>query len=156
MRPAAAVIPRVVVAAACAVVCAAALAQPVEFRSIAAPAVLYDGPSKQARKLFAAPRGMPVEVISTLGVWIKVRDVAGDVVWVERGDLAERRSVVTSAVATVRRDPADASAAVMTADRGVLLDLVDPSAGASPAGWVRVRHRDGVAGFVRTTEVWGL
>jgi hypothetical protein len=34
--------------------------------------------------------------------------------------------------------------------------LADPAAGESPAGWVRVRHRDGGAGFVRATEVWGL
>ncbi len=132
---------------------AAALA---EIRGVAAPAVLYDGPSKQARKLFAAPRGMPLEVISILGQWVKVRDVAGDVVWIERADLGERRSVVTAALATVRREPQDAAAVVLQADRGVLLDLADPAAGESPAGWVRVRHRDGASGFVRVTEVWGL
>ena len=127
-----------------------------EYRAIAQPAVMYDGPSRQARKLFAAPRGMPVEVISTLGQWVKVRDMSGDVVWVERTELAERRHVVTAAIATVRRDPQDAAPAVLTADRGVLLELVDPAAGESPAGWVRVRHRDGVTGFVRLAEIWGL
>jgi SH3-like domain-containing protein len=127
-----------------------------EIRGVASAAVLYDGPSKQARKLFAAPRGMPLEVISTLGQWVKGRDVAGDVVWIERTDLGERRSVVTSGPATVRREPQDAAAVVLQADRGVLLDLADPAAGESPAGWVRVRHRDGSAGFVRATEVWGL
>lgn len=127
-----------------------------EFRAIAAPAAMYDGPSKAARKLYAAPRGMPVEVLSTLGQWVKVRDASGEVLWVERGDLAERRAVVTTAIATVRKDPADVAATVMTADRGVLLELADPAAGESPSGWVRVRHRDGVAGFVRSGEVWGL
>ena len=127
-----------------------------QVRAIAAPAAMYDGPSKAARKLYAAPRGMPVEVLSTLGAWVKVRDAAGDVLWVERTDLADRRAVVTTAIAAVRKDPADAAAIVLAADRGVLLDLVDPAAGESPAGWVRVRHRDGVAGFVRSAEVWGL
>ncbi len=134
--------------------CGAAAAN--EFRAIAAPAPMYDGPSKAARKLYAAPRGMPVQVVSTLGQWVKVRDASGEVLWVERTDLADRRAVVTTAIATVRRDPNDAAAIVMTADRGVLLDLADPAAGESPAGWVRVRHRDGVAGFVRSGEVWGL
>ncbi len=152
MRRSAAVVAPLV-AAALLVPAAAALA---EIRGVAAPAVLYDGPSKQARKLFAAPRGMPLEVISTLGQWVKVRDVAGDVVWIERADLGERRSVVTSALATVRREPQDAAAVVLQADRGVLLELADPAAGESPAGWVRVRHREGGAGFVRVTEVWGL
>ena len=134
--------------------CGAAAAN--EFRAIVAPAVMYDGPSRAARKLYAAPRGMPVQVVSTLGQWVKVRDASGEVLWVERTDLAHRRAVVTTAVATVRKDPNDAAAIVMTADRGVLLDLADPAAGESPAGWIRVRHRDGVAGFVRSGEVWGL
>jgi SH3-like domain-containing protein len=152
MRRSAAVVAPLVAAALCALAAPAVA----EIRGVAAAAVLYDGPSKQARKLFAAPRGMPLEVISTLGQWVKVRDVAGDVVWIERTDLGERRSVVTSAPATLRREPQDTAAVVLQADRGVLLDLADPAAGESPAGWVRVRHRDGSAGFVRATEVWGL
>ena len=127
-----------------------------EFRSVAAPAVLYDGPSKQARKLFAAPRGMPLEVISTLGQWVKVRDSAGDVVWIERVDLAERRSVVTQALVPLRAGPQDTAAVVASIDRGVLLDLADPAAPDAASGWLRVRHRDGTAGYVRAADVWGL
>ena len=125
-----------------------------EFRGVAQAAVLYDGPSRQARKLFAAPRGMPVEVVSSLGQWVKVRDAAGDVLWIERSDLGERRSVVTTAVAAVRQQPQESAPVVLHADRGVLLDLVEAEGGAA-AGWIRVRHRDGGAGWVRQTEVWG-
>lgn len=139
-------------------VLATAAAGPVvaaEFRSVAQPAILYDGPSKQARKLFAAPRGMPLELISTVGAWVKVRDISGDVLWIERTDLGERRSVVTAMPATVRQQPQDAAPVVLQADRGVLLDL---DAGTEPGtpGWTRVRHRDGGSGWVRNTEVWGL
>lgn len=126
-----------------------------EFRSVAQPAILYDGPSKQARKLFAAPRGMPLELISTVGAWVKVRDIGGDVMWIERGDLVERRSVVTATPATVRQQPQDAATIVLQTDRGVLLDL-EPGAGPPTPGWTRVRHRDGGSGWVRNTEVWGL
>ena len=52
-----------------AVLCAAAVqaASAVEFRSVgAAAAVLYDAPSLSARKLFVAPRGMPLEVLTTV------------------------------------------------------------------------------------------
>jgi SH3-like domain-containing protein len=127
--------------------------QSAEFRSVANAAPLYDGPSKQARKLFAAPRGMPVEVISTLGQWVKVRDMAGDVVWIERTDLSERRAVVASTLATVRQQPQDTAATVLHADRGVLLELAEGAEAAG--GWLRVRHRDGGIGWVRSTEVWG-
>jgi SH3-like domain-containing protein len=150
-RPAASVAALAVIAA-----FGAGAASAAEFRSVAQAAVLYDGPSKQARKLFAAPRGMPLEVVSTLGQWVKVRDVAGDVVWIERTDLAERRAVVTTAIATVRREPQDAAAQVLQTDRGVLLELVDPAAAPAPGGWLQVRHRDGGSGWIRVADVWGL
>jgi SH3-like domain-containing protein len=149
-------LPVVAVAAAFAAVALSVVpapAQSAEFRSLANAAPLYDGPSKQARKLFAAPRGMPVEVISTLGQWVKVRDMAGDVVWIERTDLAERRAVVASTLATVRQQPQDSAATVLHADRGVLLELAEGTEAAG--GWLRVRHRDGGVGWVRSTEVWG-
>lgn len=126
-----------------------------DYRSVARPAVMYDGPSKQARKLFAAPSGMPVEVISTLGPWVKVRDMAGDVVWIERPDLTDRRSVVAATIAAVRQQPGDGAPVVLHAERGVMLDLVDPAAREATGGWVQVRHRDGSSGWVRITEVWG-
>ena len=126
-----------------------------EFRSIAQPSAMYDAPSRQARRLFAAPRGMPVEVVSTLGQWVKVRDVAGDVLWVERTDLGERRSVVTTALVAVRTQPQDAASAALQADRGVLLDLAEPPTDPAAPGWLRVRHRDGTAGWVRLADVWG-
>ena len=124
-----------------------------DFRSVgAAPAIMYDTPSQKGRKLFVAPRGMPVEVVLTYGDWIKVRDAAGDLSWVEARMLVPRRTViVTAATARVRSAAEDAAPVVFTADKGVLLDVVEPSS----AGWLRVRHRDGQAGFVKVAEVWG-
>ena len=128
-----------------------------DFRAIANPAVMYDAPSRQATRVFVAPRGMPVEVVSSLGAWIKVRDVSGDVLWVERTDLGERRSVVTTALATVRQQPQDMASEVMQLERGVLLDLVrtTPAPAAQTSEWIEVRHRDGGSGWVRASEVWG-
>ena len=34
----------------------------------------------------------------------------------------------------------------------IVLELVDPTA----LPWIRVRHRDGIAGYVRPNDVWGL
>ncbi|HJV81667.1 SH3 domain-containing protein [Noviherbaspirillum sp.] len=132
---------------------AAGIAQALEFKSVgAAPAVLYDAPSTKGRKVFIAPRGMPVEVVLTYGEWTKVRDAAGDLAWVDSRLLSTRRNVIVSAAnARVREAASDASAIVFTADKGVLLELVEPAAG----GWVKVRHRGGQGGFVRASEVWG-
>ena len=140
-----------------AVVLAAGAVNAAEYRSIVAPSVMYDAPSRQASRVFIAPRGMPVEIISTLGAWIKVRDASGDVVWVERTDLGERRSVVTTSLTTVRQQPQDMAAEVMQLERGVLLELVrtTPAAGTASTEWIEVRHRDGGSGWVRIAEVWG-
>jgi len=141
-------------AAAAAFALVAAGANAAEFASIAnAGAILYDGPSPSATRVFVAPRGMPVELLSVIRTWVRVRDAAGDVMWVERGDLSPQRTLVTTAPATVRAHANDAAELVFQADRGVLLELAEP---APAPGWARVRHPDGTAGFVRVGEVWGL
>jgi SH3-like domain-containing protein len=128
-------------------------AHALEFKSVGAtPAVLYDAPSPKGRKVFVAPRGMPVEVVLTYGEWTKVRDMSGDLAWIQSRALVPRRNVIVNvASARVRASADEASAVTFTADKGVLLELVEPVAG----GWAKVRHRDGQTGFVRVAEVWG-
>jgi SH3-like domain-containing protein len=124
-----------------------------EFRSLAEAAVLYDAPSAKAKKLYVASRGTPLDVITFDAGWAKVRDASGELTWVERKSLSEARTVVVSApVADVRTQPADAAPLAFQAQSGVVLELVE--AGAS--GWVRVRHRDGTAGFARIGQLWGV
>lgn len=125
-----------------------------EFRSVGVPAaILYDGPSVKGRKLFVAPRGMPLEVLSQVNTWIKVRDLGGDVMWIERKDLGGPATVVASvALATVRSAAQDAASVVFQAERGVMLEVIE---GAATSGWLRVRHRDGSSGWVKSAEVWG-
>ena len=60
-------------------------AQSAEFRSIGdSPAIAYDAPSVKAKKLFVASRDYPLEVIVNIEGWVKVRDAAGDLFWVEK------------------------------------------------------------------------
>lgn len=135
---------------------AAGTAQALEFKSVgAAPAILYDAPSSKGKKVFAAPRGMPVEVVLTYGEWTKVRDAGGDLSWVESSSLASRRMlVVIAANARVRATPDDNGAQVFSCDKGVLLELAEPGAPVA-AGWLKVRHRDGQGGYVKVADVWG-
>jgi SH3-like domain-containing protein len=131
----------------------AGTAHAVDFRSVGAmPAVLYDAPSEKGRKVFVAPRNMPVEVVLTYQDWVKVRDVAGDLAWVEARVLTPKRYLISNvALLKVKAAADDAGAVVMTADKGVLFELAEPVA----SGWIKVRHRDGLAGYVRAAEVWG-
>ena len=125
-----------------------------DFKTVGAhPVILYDAPSVKGGKLFIAPSGMPVEVMISYGDWVKVRDAAGDLAWTEARGLSARRNVIVRvASARVRAAPEDNAPVVMTADKNVLLELVDPEAGP----WVRVRHRDGIGGYVRASDVWGI
>ena len=133
--------------------CAVPAAWAVEFRSVgenAAP--MYDAPSVKASKLYVASKLYPVEVIVQLDAWTKVRDVAGDLAWVERKNLSDTRTVVVTApLADVRQKTEDAAPMVFQARRGVALEIVE--LGMDP--WVKVRHRDGQTGYVRTSQIWG-
>ncbi len=124
-----------------------------EYHSLAdKPAVLYDAPSTRADRLFVASRLYPFEVLVKLDHWTKVRDVNGEVAWVENGALGERRTVlVTVPLADVRAGPSAQSALVFEAYKQVLLELLAPAAD----GWIQVRHRDGQQGFIRAAHVWG-
>ena len=132
-----------------------------EFRATAdAATVLYDAPSAKAKPLFVLGRDTPLEVIVPLEGWVKVRDAAGTIGWIDRKALTERRSVVVRvAVADVLASPDPAAAVVFRAEQRVLLELAEPAATAATTatpGWVKVKHRDGQSGFVRIAQVFGL
>lgn len=132
---------------------AAGAAQALDYRSVAEAALLYDAPSQKAKPLYAIARGTPVEVVVTLDTWVKVRDAAGDLAWIERRLLSDRRQLMVRVDrAQVRADADENSAIVFEANQSVLLELVEPG----PAGWVKVRHRDGPQGFAKAGQVWGL
>ena len=130
------------------------LANALEFKTIgASPVVLFDAPSIKGGKLYVAPRGMPVEVILTYGTWTKVRDMAGDLSWVESKELVARRNVIVRVVnAKVRVMPDETSALVFSADKNVLLELAE----STTSGWVKVKHRDGQMGYLKISDVWGV
>ena len=125
-----------------------------EFKTVAPNAVvLYDAPSTKGGKLYVAPRGMPLQVVLTYGEWAKVRDASGDMAWLEQRSLSAKRNVVVRVTnARVRAAADEAAPLVMTADKGVVLELLDPQASL----WIRVRHRDGISGYIKAADVWGI
>jgi SH3-like domain-containing protein len=136
------------------VLAAAGGAHAAEFRALGErPAVLYDAPSTKADRVYVASRHYPFEVVVRLDHWTKVRDATGEVAWVENSAFGDQKIVlVTVPLADVRAAPNPQSALVFEAYRQVLLELAEPPAD----GWVKVRHRDGQQGFIRTAHLWGL
>ena len=135
-----------------------------DYRSLGDNAVLYDAPSVKGVKHYIIARGTPVEVVLTQDYWTKVRDGSGNMAWVETRLLSSTRTLqVRADKADVRAEANDKSPVVFSAEKNVLLELVDAGSGnaatAAPSttpGWAKVRHRDGQVGFIRASQVWGL
>lgn len=126
-----------------------------EFRTVTdEAAVLYDAPSAQSQKRFIVSQGYPLEVIVTLQGWVKVRDASGALSWIEAGRVSAkpRTIMVKAAMAQIRQAADDNAPVVFQAQQNVVMELSEVVAG----GWLRVRHRDGVSGFVRAGQVWGV
>jgi SH3-like domain-containing protein len=124
-----------------------------DFKSVSVnAAILYDAPTAKAKRLYVAPKGMPVQVITVVEPFVKVRDMSGDVAWLDRRSIGAARTVVSTTTCTVRSTAADSGAAVLQVERGVVLDVTEVGAN----GWVKVKHADGVSGFVKASDVWGL
>lgn len=124
-----------------------------DYRSVKEAAVLFDAPSQKAKPLFVIAPGTPVEVVVSLDAWVKVRDPKGDLTWIERRQLADQRTLqVRDGGAQVRSEPNDNARLAFEAEADVVLEFLDPG----PPGWAKVRHRDGLQGFVKAAQVWGI
>jgi SH3-like domain-containing protein len=129
-----------------------------EYRSVASSrAVLYDAPSAQGKKLFVVGQGYPVEVIVNLGSWVKVRDRHGTLSWIEAKDITPSRTLIVTASQAEIHEAADAaSKIVFRTEKDVVLEMLEPS-NPAPVGkaWVKVRHRDGLTGYILSSAIWG-
>ncbi|MEO6024335.1 MAG: SH3 domain-containing protein [Burkholderiales bacterium] len=125
-----------------------------EFRSVSATAaILYDAPSFKATRVYVISKQYPLEIISRVGEWVKVRDAGGDLSWIAANALSDKRTVMVMApVADVREAAQDSAAVMFRAEKNVVLDLLEPPT----STWIKVRHRDGQAGYVRLEQIWGI
>lgn len=126
-----------------------------EFKSVSATkAILYDAPSSSAKKVLLLSQNYPVEIIVNLGDWLKVRDAKGSISWIEAKQLSAKRTVMVTVGNAEIRSAADAGATlVATIEKDVVLELADPK---PSNGWLKVKHRDGVIGYILIASVWGF
>lgn len=134
--------------------CFASLAQAADFRSILSlKAVAYDAPSAEAKKLYVMAQGYPVEVIVNLGDWVKVRDQRSGLSWVEGKSLDKKRMVLVTDNTDIKAAGSLEAKLIATVEKDVVLELVSPKV---KRGWVEVKHRDGLVGYIQSTAIWGL
>lgn len=114
--------------------------------------ILYDAPSTKAKKLFVVNRHMPFEQVVVLDNWVKVRDRSGGLYWVEKRVLSGKRYVFAlPPLLDVLAEPDANSARLFRVRQQVVMEYLESTG----TGWIKVRHQDGDAGFVRSMDVWG-
>ena len=114
--------------------------------------ILYDAPSKHAKKLYVVSRGTPFEEVVTLKDWVKVRSQNGIMAWMEKRDLsAAHHLVVTVPLVEIHQRPDSASPVVFRARKSVILQFLKDTG----VGWLKVRHADGDTGYIKASKVWG-
>lgn len=126
-----------------------------EFKSVTvSKAVLYDAPSAAAKKVRLLSQYYPVEVIVDLGDWLKVRDARGSISWIEAKQLSNKRMVMVTAKNAELRQAADSdSALIANLEKDVALEVADEQL---TNGWLKVKHRDGLSGFILISSTWGF
>ena len=128
-------------------------ANALDFRSIAlAKAILYDAPSLESDKLYIISGAYPVEIIVNLNNWLKVRDASGSLSWVESKNLSSKRTVIAITKTEIKSAEDPTAALVATVEKDVVLDLLENRQN----GWVKVKHQNGITGFVQVGRVWGI
>lgn len=131
----------------------AGAAEALDYVSVSTPsAILYSAPSRKADKQYVVSRYTPLEVVVALNDWVKVRDQGGGLAWIEKKAVSNTRYVVvTVPLADVRQSPDAKALLVFQARRLVVLQWLEKPS----VGWLKVRHQDGAAGYVKVADVWG-
>jgi len=111
------------------------------------------GPGKDYPTVFVYhARGLPVQVVDETSDWRRICDPDGGAVWVSSSMVDGRRTVMAEGTAAIalRQSPVDTSAA-----NAYLRPRSVASLGDCRGGWCKVSV-DGAAGWVKSSEVWGL
>ncbi len=128
-------------------------AQALEFRSASKHGVvLYESPSEKGRKLFVISRATPLEVLAEQKDWLRVRDQKGAMAWVKAQEVSTLRYLQVVKAGEAHKEANAKSATVFRTNPDLLLEILENT----KAGWVKIKHQDGLVGFIRIEEVWGL
>ena len=117
--------------------------------------ILFEGPSASTKKKFIVTEGYPLKVIVSLKDWKKVEDHLGKISWAQVKDLESERTVITlKSQVTIYNKPSKNEAKLAYIDKLVALNLLSPMI---TDGWIKVQSMsEGVQGFIRAKEVWGI
>ena len=112
---------------------------------------LRAGPGKHYRVIWELGHGYPLRVLATRGDWVRVRDFENDSGWVYRNLLSDEGYVIVRKhMVNLRSGPGRKYRLVGRAAYGVVFKVME-----TQGKWVRVRHQNGVSGWVFRSLLWG-
>ena len=117
---------------------------------------LRQSPSTQSPVLWELGQGFPLKIIGRKGKWLKVSDFESDVGWIHE-DLVARKPHLIVKIGknkktriNVRSGPGTNYEIIGKAEYGVVFETL-----ARQSGWVKVRHEDGLIGWIKRSLLWG-
>ncbi|MBU0481689.1 MAG: SH3 domain-containing protein [Proteobacteria bacterium] len=120
--------------------------------SINGPKVnMRSGPGTSFSVLWELGDGFPLKIVGSKGDWYKVEDFEGDGGWIEKS-LVHRdpHMIVKKQRINVRSGPGEGYRIVGKANYGVVFKTLKQK-----NGWVKVKHENGLAGWVTRSLLWG-
>jgi len=113
---------------------------------------MRSGPGEKQAVLWELGEGYPLQVLESKGKWYKVSDFEGDVGWVYR-KLVNRipHLIVKKRVVNIRSGPGTHYRMVGKANYGVVFKTLKRS----KKGWVKVKHENGLVGWIKRPLLWG-
>jgi SH3-like domain-containing protein len=127
-----------------------------EFKTTREQTIVYDNPTHRSKKLSILSSDYPVEILDRDEEgWLKVRDMSGEIGWVEDQSVGTRKRVlVRNNYAEILRQPESNARLAFRAEKGVVLERLSSP---DEEGWVRVRiPNTRQEGFIKSTHLWGI
>lgn len=128
------------------------IAQALQLVSVSRSRVnMRTGPGKNYAVLWELGLGYPLRVLGSKGNWLKVADFEGDTGWIYKKLVSKKpHLIVKKKQINIRKNPGTRNAIVGKAKYGVVLQTVKRG-----KGWVKVRHQNGLTGWVKRDLLWG-
>lgn len=112
---------------------------------------MRSGPGKNYSILWELGSGFPLRVRETKGNWIKVSDFEGDAGWVYKKLVSKKpHLIVKKKDVNIRSGPGEKYKIIGKANYGVVLRTLKRG-----KGWVKIKHENGLTGWVQRSLLWG-
>ena len=117
---------------------------------------LRSGPGTSYQVKWEYGKGFPLQIVERKGEWVRVSDFEKDTGWIHGSLLSDTRFVIINVhknskkQVNIRSGPSTGENIVGKAYYGVVFERIDQK-----NGWSKVRHENGLVGWIKDTLLWG-